>query len=166
MLTYHETLRAGGVKSLLTFSKSLSAQADKTTIKIVLTKSKDKFHHDKFLFCLLHPPKKFQSRKIPSVLDLFIRRASLVAKRFNLQFPGLILCRFKIYNPRVLQQKTIFAFPINWFQFNYLLVVSCTITDGKAYHGFVYLVDFAKFLPRANFVGGALKDLPTSAKMC
>ena len=47
---------AGGVKSLLTFSKSLSAQANKTTNKIVLTKSKDKFHHDKFLFCLLHPP--------------------------------------------------------------------------------------------------------------
>ena len=65
-----------------------------------------------------------------------------------------------------MQQKTIFAFLINWFQFSYLLVVSCTITDWKAYHGFVYLVDFAKFLPRANFVGGAFKDLPTSAKIC
>ena len=36
--------------------------------RIVLTKSKDKFCHDKFLFCLLHQHWKFQIRQIPSPL--------------------------------------------------------------------------------------------------
>ena len=64
-----------------------------------------------------------------------------------------------------MQQKTIFAFLVNWLQFNYMLVVSYTTNDWQVYHGFVYLADFAKFLPRANFVGGGLKDLSTSAKI-
>ena len=52
----------------------LPAAADKT--RIVPTKSKNKFCQDKFLFRLLYPHKKFQSRQIlsgpDSVVFLFI----------------------------------------------------------------------------------------------
>ena len=39
---------------------------------------------------------KIQSCQFPSVPDLFIRPASIIAKGFHLQFPGFILSRFKI----------------------------------------------------------------------
>ena len=65
-------------------------------LRIVPTKSRDKFCRDNFFFRQLHPHERFQSRQIPSAPDLFTRPASIVAKGFHLQFQGFILCRFRI----------------------------------------------------------------------
>ena len=45
-------------------------------------------------------------------------------KGFHIQFPGFILGHFKILESQVLQQKTICAFLVNWFQFNWTFVVA------------------------------------------
>ena len=57
----------------------------------------------------------------------------------------------KFSNPWVLQQKTIFAFLVNWFQFNYRLVVAFTTNDWQLFNGFVYLKNFVQFLRGINF---------------
>ena len=71
----------------------LSALADKT--RTVPTKSKDKFCHFKFLFRLLHPHLKIQSRQIPLVPNLIVRPISIVCQRITTPIPGFILSRFE-----------------------------------------------------------------------
>ena len=38
--------------------------------------------------------------------------------------------------------------------------------DGLVYHCFVYLVDFAKLLPKTNFVTNVFESMSASAKNC
>ena len=61
---------------------------------------------------------------------------------------------------------TIITLLINWFLFNYTLVVGFTTNDWQVYHNFVYLVDFVQVLPETNFIGRAFEDLSASAKIC
>ena len=84
-------------------------------------------------FCCIRI-KDFQSPQIPSAPDLFIRAAKMVCERFHLQFPGSIVILYKFQKSRVLQQKTIWALLVTWFQFNYTLVVAYTTNDWQVYH--------------------------------
>ena len=38
--------------------------------------------------------------------------------------------------------------------------------DGLVFHCFVYLVDFAKLLPKTNFVTNVFESMSASAKNC
>ena len=72
--------------------------------------------------------KKFENRpKIPSMPDVFIRPASQVCQRIKPSISRICTSNFKNFNPRVLQQKTIIAFLLYCFQFNYTLVVTSMI---------------------------------------
>ena len=113
-------------------------------------KSKDIY----FLSDHLHV--KFQSCQIPSASNLLIRPASTVCQRI----PTPILSCFKVLDSQVLQGNTIFAFLVNWFQFNYTLIIAFTTNN----HSFVYLVDFVQFLLGTNLSVVRLKIYPLRPK--
>ena len=106
---------------------------------------------------------KFQSLQIPSAPDLFTRPASIVAKRFHLQFPGLILSCFKILESLSIASKGNLCPSSYWFQFNNALVLAFTTNDRHVYYGFVYSVDFVQLLHGTNFFGDPSEDLFPSA---
>ena len=89
-----------------------------------------------------------------------------LAKDSTPHFPGFILSRFQILESLSFAAKDNFCLFSKLHAQLYACLSSYTTNDWQVYHGFVYLVNFAKFLPGTNFVGGAFEDLSASAKIC
>ena len=118
--------------------------------RIVLTKSKDKF-------CQISKPSN-------SVSTWSVHKTGQHSfQRIPPPVSRIYSKLLKFSNPWVLQQKTIFAFLVNWFQFNYRLVVAFTTNDWQVFNGFVYLKNFVQFLRGINFFSCESEDLLPSA---